>query len=47
MSKWAAIENIAVLTCATFLAYKWDTAWAFLLLILINYPVKRTDGNKN
>lgn len=45
MNKWSVIENIFILGCATGLAIHWDTAWAFLLLILINYPTKKTNGN--
>lgn len=37
----AYAENIAVICCATFLAYQWDSAWPFLLLVLCNSVTSR------
>lgn len=47
MNTWAHIENIVVLACATFLAYVWNSGWPFFLLIMINYPKSRTNGNQD
>lgn len=38
----AYAENIAVICCATFLAYQWDTSWPFLLLVLLNSVTSKT-----
>lgn len=33
---WSYIENIAIITAASLLAYAWDSAWPFLLLLALN-----------
>lgn len=38
---WSYIENIDIIVCATVLAYAWDSAWPFLLLLFINYRSAR------
>ncbi len=42
---WAYLENIVVVICATSLAYAWDSAWPFLLLICMDSIKTTTKGD--
>lgn len=42
---WAYLENIVLVLCATALAYAWDTARPFLLLLCSNTIKTKTKGD--
>ncbi len=43
MNTAAYAENVALIVCATFLAYTWDSGWPFLLLLFTNHSVRKTN----
>lgn len=42
---WVYLENIALVVCATALAYAWDSGWPLLMLLFTN-SIKTTGGKK-